>query len=375
MKKCLIVCGSFYPAFKSGGPVRSLTNLVSLLGHDMSFDVVTSDKDLGDDSSMDGIKVNSWDNTFGCSKIFYISSIFFLFKNYKKIFNNKCYDVVYLNSFFDFRFTISFLIFITFGLIKTKKILLAPRGEITFGAMSLSPIKKRIYLRFFKLLKIHKNIEFHFTSYEEMAEALVFLGDVKFKLAPNMHAPMPHFREKIKNLNEINILFLSRISPKKNLLVVLESLKQLKFGTINLTIAGVVDDIKYWDKCLEIIDVLPKNINVKYLGAIDREKVPVELSKSHLFFLPTLNENYGHAIVEAMMHSNIVMLSDQTPWSEVAEYGGFIGRVNDTVYYSESIIKLLVMEESLFNFKTKEIYDFCHKRLNDNISKINQIFL
>jgi len=34
----------------------------------------------------------------------------------------------------------------------------------------------------------------------------------------------------------------------------------------------------------------------------------------HLFVLPTLGENYGHVIYEALSAGDPVLISDQTPW-------------------------------------------------------------
>lgn len=37
-----------------------------------------------------------------------------------------------------------------------------------------------------------------------------------------------------------------------------------------------------------------------------------------LFFLTTLGENYGHAIVEALSAGCPVLISNQTPWNDIA---------------------------------------------------------
>ncbi|WP_351189648.1 glycosyltransferase [Shewanella sp. TB4-MNA-CIBAN-0142] len=374
MKKCLLVCGSFYPAFKSGGPVRSVTNLVKLLKDDIVFYVFTADRDMGSNVPFDNINVNSWNNKFANSNVFYKSPCYSLFRNFKKIFINNDFDIIYLNSFFDFNFSIVFSVLISFRMFNEKEILLAPRGELTQGAMSLKPLKKKLFLTLFKVFRLHKNITFHFTSKEELEESIFFLGDVKYNLAPNMHGDLPVYKIKEKQVDSLNIIFLSRISPKKNLLTIIESLKNIKFGNVNFTIAGVVDDHVYWDKCCSLLRLLPSNIKVNILGPIDRHQVTIELSKSHLFFLPTLNENYGHAIVEAMMYSNIVMLSDKTPWSEVSSFGGFIGGVNDIDYYTKCITYLLTINKDEFNDKTNKIFEFSDSILKYNEKVIKEMF-
>ena len=47
-KKILIFIDWFLPGYKAGGPIQSVVNLINHLGHEYDFDVVTSNKDLGE---------------------------------------------------------------------------------------------------------------------------------------------------------------------------------------------------------------------------------------------------------------------------------------------------------------------------------------
>jgi glycosyltransferase involved in cell wall biosynthesis len=373
MKNCLIICSSFFPAYKSGGPTRSLSNLAQLIGKQNKLDVITADRDMGENKSFDSVNIDSWANKYFFSRVFYMSPKFRFLKKQSLLIDRE-YDVVYLNSFFDYKFSIRFLLLTLLGGIKCNEILLAPRGELTLGAMSFKTIKKNIYLRLFKFFKIHKKVTFHFTSKEEVSESLSYLGKVKFKLIPNMHEYPPSYFKKDKEVNTLNLIFLSRISPKKNLLTIIKSLEKVFYGQISLSIAGVVDDNNYWELCKKELKNLPSNIEVSILGTLDRKEVELELSRSHIFFLPTLNENYGHAIVEAMMSSNIIIISNKTPWSDVIEHGSYVGEINDIEYYREAISKVLSMDSLEFNSSTKQTYDFCDQILNENENKIENLF-
>ncbi|WP_191117800.1 glycosyltransferase [Vibrio campbellii] len=372
MKKCLLVCSSFYPAYKSGGPARSLTNLVSLLEERVEFDVFTSDRDMNS-KPFSNINVNSWENLFKSARVFYKSpdiSIFTCLKTFK----NKKYDCVFLNSFFDFRFSIIFLVLHFFGMIKASEIILAPRGELSHGAMSLKPMKKKLFLHIFKFLGFSKVVTFNFTSEIEAKEAREYLGDVNYKLVPNMHGKIPDFKKKNKKPGELKLIFLSRISEKKNLHVVLETLSQINCGEVFFKIAGVIDDQKYWSRCQNILNFLPSNIHVEYLGAIDQKKVHKELQESHAFFLPTLNENYGHAIVEAMINSNMIIISDQTPWSEVSHHGGIVENLNDSSKYSFHLKSLLALTDEEYEAKARSTYEYCASVLEKNKINISKLF-
>ena len=43
------------------------------------------------------------------------------------------------------------------------------------------------------------------------------------------------------------------------------------------------------------------------------------MQQHHLFFLPTLGENFGHVIHEAVQAGCVLLLSDQTPWLDLSE--------------------------------------------------------
>ena len=56
------------------------------------------------------------------------------------------------------------------------------------------------------------------------------------------------------------------------------------------------------------------NIRVEFKGPIPYTQVFGTLQQYHLFVLPTLGENYGHVIYEALSAGEPVPISDQTPW-------------------------------------------------------------
>src|SRR5690606_37969753 len=58
---------------------------------------------------------------------------------------------------------------------------------------------------------------------------------------------------------------------------------------------------------------------VKYIGPVPHQQVQQILTEHDFFLLPTLGENFGHAILEAMTAGCPVIISDQTPWRRLAE--------------------------------------------------------
>jgi hypothetical protein len=59
-RRIVIFIDWYLPAFKAGGPIRSVHNIVNLIGEDAQFFIVTGNKDLGDTQPLEGIICNHW---------------------------------------------------------------------------------------------------------------------------------------------------------------------------------------------------------------------------------------------------------------------------------------------------------------------------
>ena len=152
-----------------------------------------------------------------------------------------------------------------------------------------------------------------------------------------------------KNIgDELKIVFLSRICPKKNLLKAIESLEQV-CGKVQFTVCGPKEDITYWEVCKSKLETLPENIRWSYDGDIPSEAVQEKLGQNDVFLFPTLGENFGHVIFEALSVGCIPVISDQTPWDIIAERNaGYVLPLSDKMtVFTEAIDRLIEMEVHL----------------------------
>ncbi|MCG7851979.1 MAG: glycosyltransferase family 4 protein, partial [Methanosarcinaceae archaeon] len=123
-----------------------------------------------------------------------------------------------------------------------------------------------------------------------------------------------------KAAGRFKIIFLSRISRNKNLDGALKILNGLK-GQVRFDIYGPMEDRTYWSVCQKLISSLSENIEVRYFGSVAHDQVGTVMMEHDLFFLPTLGENFGHVILEALCAGCPVLISDQTPWRDLEEKG------------------------------------------------------
>jgi len=83
-------------------------------------------------------------------------------------------------------------------------------------------------------------------------------------------------------------------------------------------IYGPIEDKSYWQDCLKLVQKLPSNIKVNYCGAVEADQVMDVLCAYDLFFFPTRGESYGHVIAESLSVGTPALISDQTPWKNLA---------------------------------------------------------
>jgi len=311
MKKILIINKYFYPGYKAGGPIQSLKNMCDALQNDFSINILTWDRDYMDEKNYDGIEVNSWSN-INNYKVFYAKDKIIDSNVILKAVEDTKPDLIYLNSFFDK---------ISIDSIKVARkldipIVLALRGEFSAGALQIKKLKKKVFLTLAKIMGIYKNITYHATNEMEKKDIQNIMGKVPILVSENfVKKPFESIDAKDYH-DEIKLVYISRVTPKKNLLFLLDVFRGLKISKkIILDIYGPVDDSNYWEKCKNTLGKIDKkNICITYRGPISPNKFEETYIDTHFSILPTLGENFGHSIYESLAHGIPVIVSDQTPW-------------------------------------------------------------
>jgi|APTNR8051073442_1049403.scaffolds.fasta_scaffold02526_8 glycosyltransferase involved in cell wall biosynthesis len=343
----------YLPGYKSGGPVRTIANMVDHLGDNFEFRIITSDRDALDEKPYSGVDVDAW-NQVGKADVYYASPNRRSARALAQLITDTPHDVLYLNSFFDPIFTLQPLLARRMGWIPKKPVVIAPRGEFSAGALALKWWKKKPYLAATRLIGLYRDLTWQASSEHEQADIVREMGRTATRIlvAPNL----PAFHTQIdvqsaprEKTEPLRIVFLSRISPMKNLDFALRVLGKVSVP-VELHIFGGINDGAYWKSCQDLIHVLPYQVSVLYRGMIDHAVVHETLSKYDLFFLPTHGENYGHVIFEALSAGVPVLISDQTPWRDLDHEGvGYVRSLND----KDAFIKI-IEQQFLLNVRERE---------------------
>ncbi len=344
-KDILIIMGRYLPGYKDGGPVRSIKNLTDFLGREYNFKILTCDRDHGDTEPYPNIKVNNW-NHVGNADVYYVPPKGFSQKLIVKL--TKQVDLVYVCGCFN-DYAINTLIANRLGMIKVP-VVIASMGLFSPREFHLKYKKKKCFITTFNILGMFKNIYWSATSVLEISEIRqqVWAKKSQFFIAedlPRKVDEMPIIKEK--KPGELDVVWISRIAPKKNLKTAIEILEQVK-SNINFTIYGSIHAQEYWDECKEELKKLPDNVKWEYRGNVASEEVVETLKNYHVFLFPTLGENYGHVIQEALSAGCPVILSNQTPWNNLEKYDvGYVFPLEKMNLFAEAI-------EKYANFKSTE---------------------
>jgi glycosyltransferase involved in cell wall biosynthesis len=319
MTRILIFIDWYAPAFKAGGPIRSVYNIVHAFKEDALWYIVTSTKDLGESIDMKGIKKNEW-TLHEDINVIYLDSSGQNVESYKKLIQEIKPDALYLNSLFSNHFTLlPIQAYRQLGL--KNRLIIAPRGMFSQGALAIKPFKKKLFFIYAKAVGMFKGVIWHASSAIEKKEILQVLGNkVNIQIAPNIGSLPKNTLEVAKPRDELRIIMISRISPIKNIHVLLDAIGKTKNkSTITVTIIGNIEDESYFNECQ--IKATEMHLNVQFLGALPYHQILPHYATHHVFCSPTSNENFGHAIVEALSHGLPVIISQHTPWRQLQEKG------------------------------------------------------
>lgn len=357
----LIFIDWFTPGFKAGGPIKSVTNIVQSLANDFDIFIITSDRDIEDQQPYSNIIFNTW-----IKKDFY--SIAYLTPEIRTNFiKNELastrYNNIYFNSFFSQHYTFEPLRIIHKLKVKSK-IIIAPRGMLGKGALSIKPIKKQLFIIIVKLFGFYKNVCWHATNIEEKNDIVsIFGNNSQIYIASNISIISTDKMPISKEVGELRLVFFSRISPKKNLEFALNILKKIANKNISLDIYGSIEDVAYWNTCKNIIE--KSNLNAHYKGELTPSNVQKALSNYHFLFLPTLHENYGHVIIEALTSGCGLILSSNTPWRNLKDKNiGYDIDLKDEMNFIEAINECLSLNQEQYNQVRNNCYSFVMNNIN-----------
>lgn len=223
--------------------------------------------------------------------------------------NVRRFDAVHIHSWWNITVLFSVAICAARGV----KPALAPRGMLS--PFSISGRFKPVFHRFFGKFLLKKTF-LHATSEQERRECLALIPSWKNENLPNfLDIPQIGFFQK-KNAADgsINLLFLSRIHPKKGLELLFEALSTVGFDW-KLAIAGD-GEAEYIAQLKNFTQKLGIAGRIDWLGWVGAGERLAVFQAADLMVLPSHNENFANVVIESLAAGTPVLVSDHVGLSD-----------------------------------------------------------
>ena len=342
--------------------------------------VVTGDTDLHDTTPYPSVKSNSWNKLEDGTQVYYFSADQKKYNSIKSFLKSEKFDVLYLNSFFSVPFALMPLLAVRLSHIPCK-VVVAPRGMMGKGSLSIKPLKKKVFIWLVKKMGLFKQVTWHASTPDERREIEDIFGtNIVVRNAINLTAPRKIEKwQRVKIPGYVNLFCLARISPVKNILAIFRYLRNVNPGYhIHLGLYGTMEDEAYINQCKAFLRTFPDSITVAFNGPIENKKVQEMARNYHFMILPTFNENFGHAIVESFIAGCPVIISNCTPWKNLEQiYAGWDLPLENDAIFTEKINLCARMDQLEYDQWSAGAYALAGKIVNneDGIKQNKELFL
>lgn len=344
--RILVFVRYYLPGFRSGGPVRSVSNLVQALADEYDFSIVCLNRDHGETQPYADVTPDRWTQQ-GEVRVYYANEREMGVAMCWRMLRDIKPDAVYLNSLLDREFSMKPFLATRCG--RSTPVLLAPRGELSLGALGLKARRKQLFLALVRASRYYAHVNWHASSSAE-AERIreVVAPPINQLFHANNLSEMPKGREprmRVKSPGMLRIVLAARISPMKNTLAAIRMAGQIA-GEVELDLWGPLENRDYWSACQQQIRLCPPNVKVRYRGEVPHEQLHSLLREYDTMLLPTLGENFGHSIIEALSAGLPVVISDRTPWTGLMDAGvGADVPLDKEFEFVRQLKRLLAMNE------------------------------
>ncbi|MEH1124635.1 glycosyltransferase [Micromonospora sp. CPCC 206061] len=299
-----------------------MAHIVDTAPEPIDVALLTRDRDLGAARPYPGLS-GRWVGR-GRSQVFYLNtrSVRQWLRLWRDLRTTQ-FDVLYVNSLWNPSFSLLPIIAARLGVVRARRVLVAPRGELSPGALSLKAWKKQAFLKWWDRFLRSMDVVWHASTPREEADIKAACAWARVLVNQNQFALPAEPLPVAAHDGPVRLVFVGRISPVKNLELVMRALPRVS-KPLEFDIFGPVEDVGYWRRCQSLMGEISPAVQVKYRGELAPTEVRRTFGMYDAFVFPTLGENFGHVIAESLSAACPVVCSAETPWTETLQAGGGI---------------------------------------------------
>ncbi|MDA7742648.1 glycosyltransferase [Flavobacteriales bacterium] len=369
--RILISVDWFPPAFRAGGPIRSAYNLCALLSENHDVWVITGSHDLGEQQALD-VSLDAW-NVVQVNndsvQVRYCRPGSLDRRGWVQLLEEIKPDFLHLNSMFSRNHSL-----IPLRIVRNRpdvRVVLAPRGMLGDAALAIKPLKKRVFLSFARMLDLFKGVTWHASNSNEAKEVRSHFIAAHVCVAQNLPTSLPS-ENPDRSADHWRVVVIGRIHRVKNLDFGLKALlKASSDRPLELDFIGPIEDEAY-QRELASLAAAQKEVKVRFLGGMPPSMLANHFQTAHFLLSSTMQENFGHSIVEAWAHGCPVLISDRTPWLGLQEKGIGWDWPLDEEAWKSGLSAAFGMEEGIWKVMSEKARDFFKSHVrNDAAEKAN----
>ena len=301
--KILIITPSYKPAFVYGGPIFSVSYLSEELSRTNEVLVLSTNANGQDvldfpntsTQNIDGVNVKFFTRQTKDHTHLSFDLLKYLWQNGNQ------YEVIHIQSWWNLVALFSALI----CKIKGWKYVISPRGMLSPYTYYSSVLKRILHFLLGNMLL--KSSVIHATSSDEALKIEDLNSKYIIKVIPNfvkLETPI-----LTKSLNRTNqLLFLSRIHPKKGLDILIKSLPFLAFD-YHLNIVGDGDSI-YIESLKCLAEALNIQNKISWHGSIYGDRKFEMYAQADIMILPSHDENFANNVLESLLMGTPVIITE-----------------------------------------------------------------
>jgi len=344
--KILHVSPSYYPATYWGGPIFSVNALNIALAKFEEIEITVLTTDSAGPSVSERLPLESSYSINDNIKIIYSRRIWGASTSLDLLMSLpsliKTSDIVHLTGTYSFPTLPTLFICRLFR----KPIVWSPRGamldsDIWSGSKKI--FLKKIWNKFCYHL-VGKKLVIHTTSKAEYHSAKKNFPDTNICIIPNsVNAPsVQKYFNKISLDSILNIMYIGRLSEKKGIERLIESIKLFQTKNVHLNIYGN-GDLEYKNRLKGLVKNYELECSITFHGQVDGEAKENAFLNNDICVAPSYTENFCMSIAEALSYGLPVIASKGTPWELVKVFncGMWVDNDPKTLYNSIRLLSSL----------------------------------
>lgn len=343
-KRVLIIYRSYFPSQSHLGPATAIKNLVDNMSADYDFHILTLNHDFAT-----GSRLFAQPHLRVVMPHVVIEYVPRGIKGLRILAARLAeeFDVVDIQCAFDPLLAIPALMLCKLGLSGNSRIFHTPHGIFMDVIMGTRRPRKALYCRFSDLIGLYRNVVHLAGSPGEKRDI-----DRNHRRSQNVAVvsqfvePLPAAQPRnAKPRNRLKIAFVGRVTEQKNLLAAIEMLRHLPVPAI-LDVFGDTADTAYYERCVAMMQAGTGPCEIRFKGNVSKDALLQALPGYDVLLHPTLGENFGHSIVEALHLGVPVLISDRSPWTDVeASHAGWALSLSNTSAFVDKLATIYAMGE------------------------------